>query len=147
MTARLVRRAVLARTAEALAQSLAHHRPVELGQVLGRAHTTAPRWADDLTAWPAADLLTLACADEHLAHELRAALDPTPIIPHPLDAERDLRSCVSHAGGAIQRAMAALEDGRLDFEEIPPLLVELRELQESLIVAVTDLNARLQGQR
>lgn len=148
MTARPHASAVLSRTAIALAETLPQHRPVDLGHLLHRAHTTPARWADDLTAWPSADLLRLACADDHLRREIVAALTPEQPVAHPLEAERDLRAIIARAGGSIQRAMTVLEDSRIERAEIAPLLTDLRELQESVNTAIIDLVARqLMGDR
>jgi len=142
MTAKLHASVVLTRTANALADVLPNHAPVTLGALLQRAHTTAPRWADDLTAWPTADFLRLVCADEQLHREFLAALTPTQPAAHPMDAERDLRVCIKRAGGSIQRAMTVLDNDLVEAHEIPETIVILRELQEAIDTALTDLQAR-----
>lgn len=134
-------RVVLSCTAEALGAYVLRNKPVDVGHVIGRAATTAPRWGDDTSAWRVQEFLLALCDDSELRRAFIASLFPR-VEARPLEVEHDLRLLTKSCGKAIERMMDVLDDDQAQPHEIPETLELLRLVQERVATAISDMEAR-----
>ena len=134
------------RTAEALAGLLGLLSSREVAALLGCDHSTVLRRGSDLTAWPAADLLTIAATHGALRLVIIRELAGPSHQARPLEAEREVRSTVGAAGVLIGHAMDALRDGRLVPIEAREIALEMRGLAGLLVTSADTLEARARGE-
>lgn len=133
------------RTAEALALLFGLLSSREVAALLGCDHSTVLRRGTDLSAWSAADLLTLAAAYDSLRQVILRELAGPAHQARPMEAEREVRGTVGAAGVLIGHAMDALQDGRLVPTEAREIAQEMRGLAGLLVTSADTLEARARG--
>jgi hypothetical protein len=134
------RQALQSALAATVADAIEERGQRAVGRVIGASGQTVGRWGSDLHQWPAAELLTLADTDQHVAAALSARLSGSAPVGRGTD--QDARSTLRDAGKTVSDLADALADGHIEDHEKPQLRADVRSLIAALRVLDADLRSK-----
>jgi hypothetical protein len=132
----------LAALADALQDVLAGHSTRALAHQVGCHHSTIAERGPTPTAWPIADLLSLAEHHPTIADALRSLFAATASPASDATPERATRGLIAAMGGEIQRLAERLGDERLDDAELRATDTDLTSLAAQISQARALIRAR-----
>lgn len=131
----------LSRLANTVAAAVEDHGTRGIAEMVGAGKSSVARWGDDLGAWSATALLTLAQRDDEVRAAVLDLLAGTEIRGRAGDATRDGFGVLVAGNKALANLSADLADGSLSPAEARARLPELRECIAQLRRLVLDAEA------
>lgn len=141
MSARSGHPRLLARIAASLGELLAEYSQAYHGEMLGVAATTIGRRGDELSQWPASDLLILAAAHPVLAEAIVTYCKGESKQGEAVSLVGDLHQLLGQCGRLLTEASEILRDGKVTPDEAKRLRGIIRVIRDMLTCVESDLEA------
>ncbi len=139
--------AYMSRVSNAVAAAVEDAGTRDTAEALGVGKSSVSRWGDDLNAWSAAALLTLAKRNWTVRSAILAMLSEAPVtIADPRRATADIATALPTLLAEAQIMATAMADGRVSRAEARTILSALPNLSKQLEQLQTDLAALLRSE-